>query len=75
MVRSDKELLIQKDSEEDTGTRRRSFSDPDQPKSELRHDLDKGTYGGESLSGYVISVNSLIIQSQVVLPSLLRSRF
>ncbi|XP_073256458.1 uncharacterized protein [Porites lutea] len=45
LLRSDKEILIQKDGEEDTGIRRRSFSDRDQSKSELRHDLDKGTYG------------------------------
>ncbi|CAH3175270.1 unnamed protein product, partial [Porites evermanni] len=43
-AKSDKDNLIQ-GKKEDTVTHRRSFSDRDQPKSELRHDLGKGTYG------------------------------
>ena len=54
LVETDKENPIQ-DNKEDTVTHRSSFSDRDQPKSELRHDLEKGTYGGESLSVSIIS--------------------
>ena len=50
MVHDDQEILIKDD--EETGTRRRSFSDREGQKRELRGDLEEASYGGDRLSLY-----------------------
>ena len=50
VVHDDQEILIKDD--EETGTRRRSFSDREGQKRELRGDLEEASYGGDRLSLY-----------------------
>jgi len=48
LVEDDKEILIK--DEEENGTRRRSFSDREGQKRELRGDMEQASYGGEKIS-------------------------
>ena len=48
LVEDDKEILIE--DEEENGTRRRSFSDREGQKRELRDDMEQASYEGEKIS-------------------------
>ena len=48
LVEDDREILIQ--DEEENGTRRRSFSDREGQRRELRGDAEQASYRGESIS-------------------------